>query len=77
MAEVVGQLLKRLGKEHQVLCVTHLRQVASQATQHFHVSKTRVDHISHPVSRIKALDDRERVVEIARMLGGLNKRKRH
>ncbi|EEO28863.1 DNA repair protein RecN [Oxalobacter paraformigenes] len=71
VAEVVGQLLKRLGKEHQVLCVTHLPQVASQATQHFHVSKTRVDHISHPVSRIKALDDRERVVEIARMLGGV------
>lgn len=71
VAEVVGQLLKRLGKEHQVLCVTHLPQVASQALQHFHVSKIHVDHISHPVSRIKALDDMERVVEIARMLGGV------
>lgn len=71
VAEVVGKLLKRLGKEHQVLCVTHLPQVASQASQHFQVSKVAVDHIPHPVSRIMPLDEEKRVVEIARMLGGV------
>ena len=72
VAEVVGQLLKRLGKEHQVLCVTHLPQVASQARQHFQISKVAVDYIQHPVSRITSLTGEERVVEIARMLGGLH-----
>ena len=71
VAEVVGRLLKRLGQEHQVLCVTHLPQVASQANQHFQVSKVASAHISHPVSRIALLDDAGRVDEIARMLGGV------
>ena len=39
VAEVVGRLLKRLGQERQVLCVTHLPQVASQGNQHFQVAK--------------------------------------
>ena len=71
VAEVVGRLLKRLGAEHQVLCVTHLPQVASQANQHFQVSKVVADHVAHPVSRIALLDDAGRVDEIARMLGGV------
>ncbi len=71
VAEIVGQLLKRLGSAHQVLCVTHLPQVASQADQHYQVSKQHVDAISHPVSRINRLADEERVIEIARMLGGV------
>lgn len=71
VAEVVGLLLKRLGKDHQVLCVTHLPQVASQANRHFQVSKVSVDNIAHPVSRIVELADEERIQEIARMLGGV------
>ncbi len=71
VAEVVGLLLKRLGKDHQVLCVTHLPQVASQANRHFQVSKVSVDKIAHPVSRIVELSDEERIQEIARMLGGV------
>lgn len=71
VAEVVGLLLKRLGKDHQVLCVTHLPQVASQANRHFQVTKMSVDKVLHPVSRIVELDDDERIVEIARMLGGV------
>lgn len=72
VAEVVGRLLKRLGQEHQVLCVTHLPQVASQASQHFQVSKTELsDKASRPVSRIAVLDPKDRVEEIARMLGGI------
>lgn len=62
VAEVVGRLLKRLGQEHQVLCVTHLPQVASQASQHFQVSKTELsDKASRPVSRIAVLDPKDRI----------------
>ncbi|GAB3539307.1 DNA repair protein RecN [Noviherbaspirillum agri] len=69
VAEVVGRLLKRLGHDRQVLCVTHLPQVASQANQHFQVSKRNAD--GRTLSRIDALDSKERIEEIARMLGGL------
>ncbi len=69
VAEVVGRLLKRLGHDRQVLCVTHLPQVASQANQHFEVSKASSG--GKPVSRIQALDAKARVEEVARMLGGL------
>lgn len=69
VAEVVGRLLKRLGQDRQVLCVTHLPQVASQANQHFQVSKRSVD--GKTVSNIDALDAKSRIEEIARMLGGL------
>jgi DNA repair protein RecN (Recombination protein N) len=69
VAEVVGRLLKRLGQDHQVLCVTHLPQVASQANQHFEVNKLSVG--GKIVTRIDGLDAKARVEEIARMLGGL------
>lgn len=70
VAEVVGRLLKRLGQERQVLCVTHLPQVASQANQHFQVSKAAAGN-GRTVSRIEALDAKARIEEVARMLGGL------
>ena len=70
VAEVVGRLLKRLGQDRQVLCVTHLPQVASQASQHFQVSKATEEN-GRTVSHIAALDARARGEEIARMLGGL------
>ena len=69
VAEVVGRLLKKLGRDRQVLCVTHLPQVASQANQHFEVSKD--SSAGKPVSRISALDAKARIEEIARMLGGI------
>ena len=69
VAEVVGRLLKRLGQDRQVLCVTHLPQVASQANQHLQVSK--FNAAGKTVSRIDALDAKARVEEIARMLGGI------
>lgn len=69
VAEVVGRLLKRLGQDRQVLCVTHLPQVASQANQHFEVSKTQENN--QTFSQITALDNKQRVEEIARMLGGV------
>lgn len=69
VAEVVGRLLKRLGQDRQVLCVTHLPQVASQANQHFQVSKHSTD--GRTMSNIDSLDSKSRIEEIARMLGGL------
>jgi DNA repair protein RecN (Recombination protein N) len=70
VAEVVGRLLKRLGQNRQVLCVTHLPQVASQANQHLQVAKGTVDG-GKTVSRIDVLDKKARVEEVARMLGGI------
>ncbi len=70
VAEVVGRLLKRLGQQRQVLCVTHLPQVASQANQHFQVAKGTTGE-GRTVSRIDVLDSRARVEEVARMLGGI------
>lgn len=68
VAEVVGKLLKQLGQRYQVLCVTHLPQVASCGDQHWRVSKSSTD--GRTVSRISPLDGEGRVLEIARMLGG-------
>ncbi|MDY0309124.1 MAG: DNA repair protein RecN [Castellaniella sp.] len=69
VAEVVGRLLRELGTRHQVLCVTHLPQVAACATRHFQVSKT--TRAGRTLSAIQALDAESRTEEIARMLGGL------
>jgi DNA repair protein RecN (Recombination protein N) len=69
VAETVGRLLKQLGQQRQVLCVTHLPQVAARGDQHFVVSKAMVD--ARPVSRIAALERKARVEELARMLGGV------
>src|SRR5258706_2384624 len=70
VAETVGRLLKELGQQRQVLCVTHLPQVAARADQHQWVSKAS-DAAGRPVSQIVALDRRARIDEIARMLGGI------
>jgi len=69
VAEVVGKKLKALGNRYQVLCVTHLPQVASCGNQHWQVSKHKKG--SQTVSRIEVLSIDERVQEIARMLGGV------
>ena len=70
VAEVVGQALRALGAERQVLCVTHLPQVAAQGHQHLRVSKA--DAGDGTQSRIEALDAQARVDELARMLGGVD-----
>jgi len=69
IAEVVGRLLRQLGKRAQVLCVTHQPQVASQGNQHLFVSKSADTGITE--TRISQLTDNQRVNEVARMLGGL------
>ena len=68
VAEVVGAGLAELGRRGQVLCVTHLPQVASQATSQIQVSKTVRAGGTQALSA--RLDDSERVREVARMLGG-------
>lgn len=70
VAEIVGRMLRRLGENRQVLCVTHLPQVAAQAHHHFQVHK-RTDGESSETS-ILALDGEQRVEEVARMLGGVS-----
>ena len=70
IAEIVGALLKRLGERHQVMCVTHLPQVAAMADTQWQVSKSTRDGTTF--SKISVLGQVERVEEIARMLGGVH-----
>lgn len=69
VAEVVGRLLHRLGRERQVLCVTHLPQVAARADWQWQVAKSKDGAAIK--SRVTPLDAAGRVEEIARMLGGV------
>ena len=68
VAETVGKRLKELGQAHQVLCVTHLPQVAAEGHQHWKVAKHSQDNVT--ISSMQILSRQERVEEIARMLGG-------
>ena len=68
VAEIVGRLLRRLGADRQVLCVTHLPQVAAQAHHQLKVSKHARD--GQTFTEIQALERSDRAEEIARMLGG-------
>jgi DNA repair protein RecN (Recombination protein N) len=68
-AEIVGQLLRRLGENRQVLCVTHLPQVAAQGHRHLQVQKQTDGKSTH--THVQSLDEDARVREIARMLGGI------
>ena len=70
-AEVVGSLLRRLGGSTQVICVTHLPQVAAQGHQHYVVAKQTTD--SSAATNVVQLNEEEKVDEIARMLGGVEK----
>jgi len=69
VAEVVGRLLRELGTRHQVLCVTHLPQVAACGDHHYEVSKALERGTT--LSSIQLLNTEGRVDEVARMLGGL------
>ncbi len=69
IAEVVGQQLRNLGENRQVLCVTHLPQVASQAHNHYKVTK--IKNKQNTSTGMLELNEQQRVEEIARMMGGL------
>ena len=68
IADVVGQLLRRLAKNTQILCITHLPQVAAYGTQHLHVSKHTQGEKTH--TQIQYLNHDERIEEMASMLSG-------
>lgn len=68
-AEIVGKLLRELSLHHQVLCITHLAQVAAQGHHHLQVKKE--TDTSTTTTHISTLNPKERTQEIARMLGGL------
>jgi len=69
IAEIVGQHLRALGKTNQVVCITHLPQVASQAHQHLRVEKQ--TQKKQTTSQVVTLDKEQRRQEIARMLSGV------
>jgi len=68
VADKVGQILSDMGKHMQVVNITHLPQVASRGTSHFHVYKE--DSGDSTITRIKLLSPVERVQEVARLLSG-------
>ncbi len=69
VSQIVGQKLRALGNTRQVLCVTHLPQVAAQGHAHYRVSKAPVEGMTQ--SSVEALTSRQREEELARMLGGV------
>jgi DNA repair protein RecN (Recombination protein N) len=70
VADIVGRKLRALGASRQVLCVTHLPQVAAQGHAHYRVSKSEQDGSTR--SNVHRLADGERTEELARMLGGVD-----
>jgi len=68
VADIVGRKLRALGERRQVLCVTHLPQVAAKGHAHYRVSKAPVEGMTH--SAVERLDGKGREEELARMLGG-------
>jgi len=78
VAEIVGKKLKKVAASHQVLCVTHLPQIAALADSHYVVQKEVVK--GRTFTTVQKLNDKERIAEVARMLGGVKvteKARRH
>lgn len=67
-ADPVGRRLWRLARDHQVLCVTHLAQIAAHADAHLRITKREQD--GRTVTEVRELDEEERIGELAQMLGG-------
>ncbi|MEW5869282.1 MAG: DNA repair protein RecN [Chloroflexota bacterium] len=67
---VVGNKLWQLGRQHQVLCITHLPQLAAFGGQHFHVEKS--VHSGRTTTQLRSLAGEERLLELAQMLGGVS-----
>ena len=68
VADVVGKKLRGLGESFQVLCITHLPQIAAAGHVHFHISKSVANGRTH--TQVVRLNESERVEELARMIGG-------
>ncbi len=70
VAGKMGDIMKRMGEDMQVIAITHLPQIAAKGTQHFYVSK--VEENNRTVSKITELTGQQRVMEIAKMLSDEN-----
>ncbi|MBI4727567.1 DNA repair protein RecN [candidate division TA06 bacterium] len=68
VAEAVGRKLKEIGRKRQVLCITHLPQIAALGDSHYVVSKQ--ENKGRTITNVEQLDQKQRVDELARMLGG-------
>jgi len=68
IASAVGRELNNLARYHQLLCVTHLPQIASMADRHLYVEK--IEHNGRIVTRVRTLDPKERIFETAKLLAG-------
>ncbi|MBR2001900.1 MAG: DNA repair protein RecN [Firmicutes bacterium] len=69
-ASIVGKKLVQIAENHQVMCITHLPQIAACGSHHYKIQKT--DNDESTVSTVVPLTENERVDEIARLLGGIN-----
>jgi DNA repair protein RecN (Recombination protein N) len=70
VAEIVGRKLKEVSANHQVICITHLPQIACFGDSHLYVSKKVVK--GRTITFVEELDDEQKIEEISRMLGGVN-----
>jgi len=68
VADVVGRKLQQLGERFQVICITHLPQIAARASTHFHIEKSVRGR--RTVTTVQRLDSAGRIEEIGRMIGG-------
>jgi DNA repair protein RecN (Recombination protein N) len=68
VAEVVGKKLEALSKKHQLICITHLPQIARFGDQHYYIEKQVKN--GRTTTTIRPMDQEDRIQEIARMLGG-------
>ena len=69
-ADIVGKELLQIGKDHQLICITHLPQIAAIAEHNYRIEKSDDDERTFTV--IKELSDKEKITEIARLLAGIN-----
>ena len=69
-ANIVGEKLATISKTHQILCITHLPQIASMADQHFFIEKNMKDDVT--LTSIQQLSHAERIAELGRLLGGIS-----
>lgn len=70
VAQKVGKILKTLSKTHQIICITHLPQIAAMSEKHFHVSKN--GNKDETIAAIKNLTEEEKITEIAKLVSGEN-----
>ena len=69
-ASIVSKKLKEIAKDHQIICITHLPQIAAAGSTNYRIIKREND--SHTFTTVEKLSDEEKVTEIARLLGGTN-----